>query len=315
MAQVKTNIEEVAARVPDWQGKTVKIEPIVGGITNPNFRVDVDKDTFFVKIPGDATEQIDRVNCHAANVIAGETGFGPRSLYFYEDTGVEIFEFLHGYRQVNFGDIYNYGIFEKIAVGIAKFHNIEGKNLPLKQSVFEQAWDSANRAKEGTYLPPWHGKMDFMLKICEEAIQKAGVDLKPCHNDFYTNNMMYNEELDDLKIIDYEYASMNDPYYDLGVYATTNFLTEAMDVELCKLYHGGTFNEVGFAKMKLYKIVGDIRFSYWLLQAAEKSANVDFDFMGWYGPKISRLQHLWNDPRVEYWLDLLSGNPIFRKKI
>ena len=124
---------------------------------------------------------------------------------------------------------------------------------------------------------------------------------------------MYNEEKDDLKIIDWEYASMNDPYYDLGLIATTNYLTEAMDVELCKVYHGGNFDEMGFAKMKLYKIVGDIKWAYWALQQSFNS-DVAFDYMSWYGQKIARLQHPWLDPRMDMWLNMRNGKPVFRTK-
>ena len=311
MALIKTSIDQAIARVADWKGRHIKYSPVAGGITNPNFKVDVDGKSFFLKIPGAGTDFIDRGNCHAANVIAGETGAGPQVCYYFEDTGVEIFEWLDGYRQVTFGDIYNEKIFVKIAANISKFHNIEGRTLPLTQSVFEQAWDMNARAKKGTYLPPWNDKMEYLLHTIEDAFKKNGEVLKPSHNDFWTNNLMYNEAIDDLKIIDYEYASMNNPYYDLGLIATTNYFTEAMDVEFCKVYHGGVFDEMGFAKMKLFKIVGDIKWAYWALQQAVNS-DVAFDYMNWYGQKIARLQHLWLDPRLDMWINMLNGQPVFR---
>ncbi|HPD88168.1 MAG TPA: phosphotransferase [Oscillospiraceae bacterium] len=313
MALVKTNIDEAIARIADWKGKKVSYAPISGGITNPNFKVNVDGKDFFLKIPGAGTDFIDRPNCHAANVIAAESHAGPQVYYYFEDTGVEVFEWLDGYRQVTFGDVYTEKIFTKIFQNISAFHNTPGKTLPLTQNVFEQAWDMIDRAKQGNYLPPWHDKMEYILHTTEDAFNNNGMVLKPCHNDFWTNNLMYNEEKDDLKIIDWEYASMNDPYYDLGLIATTNYLTEAMDVELCKVYHGGNFDEMGFAKMKLYKIVGDIKWAYWALQQSFNS-DVAFDYMSWYGQKIARLQHLWLDPRMDMWLNMLNGKPVFRTK-
>ena len=313
MALVKTNIDEAIARVDDWKGKKVSYTPVAGGITNPNFKVNVDGTNYFLKIPGAGTDFIDRPNCHIANMIASETGAGPKVCYYFEDTGVEIFEWLEGYRTVTYGDVYYEDVLKQIAENIAKFHNIPGKTMPLTQSVFEQAWDMIDRAKKGNYLPPWHDKMEYLLKTIEAAFQKHGMELKPCHNDFWTNNMMLNEETGDLKIIDYEYASMNDPYYDLGLFSTTNYLTEAMDVELCKAYHGGVMDEIGFAKMKLYKIVGDIKWAYWALQQALNS-DVEFDYFNWYGQKTARLQHLWLDPRLDMWINMLNGAPVFKTK-
>lgn len=312
MGVIKTNIDEAIARVADWQGKEITYEPVPGGITNPNYKVNVAGKNFFLKIPGAGTDFIDRPNCHAANMIAAETDVGAKVCYYFEDTGVEIFEWLEGYKTLTFGDIYTEKIFTKIFEGIAKFHNIQGKTLPLTQSLFEQAWDMIDRAKQGGYLPPWHDKMLYLLSTCEEAINKNGVILKPCHNDFWTNNMMYSAEKDDLKIIDFEYASMNDPYYDLGLIATGNYFTEAMDVDLCKIYHG-EFDEMGFARMKLYKVVGEIKWIYWSLQQVINS-DVEFDYMNWYGQKIARLQHLWLDPRLDIWINMMNGKPIFRTK-
>ncbi len=312
MALVKTNIDEAIARVADWKGKKISYSPVTGGITNPNFKINVDGKDFFLKIPGAGTDFIDRPNCHAANVIASETGAGPHVYYYFEDTGVEIFEWLDGYRTLTLGDVFDEKIFTKIFEKIAAFHNIKDKKLPLTQSIFEQAWDMIDRTKNGSYLPPWNDRMIYLLHIIEDAMQKNGVILKPCHNDFWTNNIMYNEATDDLKIIDFEYASMNDPYYDLGLMALCNF-NEDMDVKLCKIYHGGVFDEIGFAKEKLYKIVGDIKWTYWALYQS-MSSDVAFDYMNWYGQKVARLQYMWEDPRVDIWLNMLNGKPVFRTK-
>jgi len=311
MSLVKTNITEAIARVDDWKGKNVSYSPVLGGITNPNYKIDVGGKSYFLKIPGAGTDFIDRPNCHAANQIADETGAGPKVFYYFEDTGVEIFEWLDGYRTLTFGDVYYEDVLKKVAEKITAFHNVPDRTLPLKQSIFEQAYDMMARAKKGTYLPPWQSRMEFLLQVCEEAFQTCGVESKPCHNDFWTNNLMINEKTGDIKIIDYEYASMNDPYLDLGMISGGNYFTEGMDVEFCKWCHGGKFDEMGFAKMKLYQIVSDIKWTYWALQQVINS-DVEFDYMNWYGTKVARLQHMWIDPRLDIWLDMLNGRPVFK---
>ena len=313
MALVKTNIDEAIARIDDWKGKKISYIPISGGITNPNFKVNVDGKDFFLKIPGAGTDFIDRPNCHAANVIAAESGVGPQVYYYFEDTGVEIFEWLDGYRTLTFGDIYDENIFTKIFESASKFHNIKGRTLPLTQSLFDQAWDMNDRAKQAGYLPPWNDRMEYLLHTIEDAMKNYGMTLKPCHNDFWTNNLMYNEKKDDLKVIDWEYASMNDPYSNLGLIAGGNYFTEDMDVKLCMIYHGGKFDDIGFAKIKLYQIVSDIKWGYWALQQVVNS-DVPFDYMNWYGMKVARLQHFWEDPRLDIWINMLNGKPAFRTK-
>lgn len=308
---LRTTIEEAITRVDNWKGKEITYEPVAGGITNPNFKVKVDGINYFLKIPGDGTDFINRKVCHEANVIADVSNAGPKVYYYFEDTGVEIFQWLDGYRQVTYGDIYNKEIFEEIFKKIKSFHNLDEKPLELKQSIFDQAWDMNERAKKGGYMPPFNDKMEYLLKTIEKALS-GSQELKPCHNDFWTNNLMYNEETKDLKIIDYEYASMNDPYVDLGLISATNYFTEAMDVEMIKIYNDGVFDELAFAKMKLNKIACDIKWAYWALYQAANS-NVEFDYMNWYGQKMARLQHFWLDPRLDYWLELVQGKNIFRK--
>lgn len=309
---LKTDIDQALSTIEEWKSKKITYELMTIGITNPNYKVTVDGKDYFLKIPGAGTEAfIDRDNCHQANIIGMETGIGPKVLYYFEDTGVEVWEWMSNHRPVLFGDIYDEKIFRKVAIAAKTFHNIEGKNLPVKQTLFEQAWQMVELAENGDYLPPWYERMVFILKQIEEAVLTDGIEYKPCHNDFWTANFMYDDSADDFKLIDYEYASMNDPYNDLGCFSTTNYLTEAMDVELCKIYHDG-WDERGFAKMKLYKIVADIKWGFWALQQYLNS-DVKFDFMDWYGMKIARLQHLWLDPRLDYWLNLLNGKSAFRK--
>ena len=307
---IKTNIDEAIARVDDWKGKKVTYEPVAGGITNPNFKVNVEGTNYFLKIPGAGTDFINRDVCHAANVNAAESGAGPKVCYYYEDTGVEIFEWLEGYRQVTYGDVYDEHIFTMIAEASAAFHNRPGSSLPLVESVFDQTRDMVERAKQGRFLPPWHDRMLYMMDVCEEAFNIYGIENKVCHNDLYTNNMMYNDETGDLKIIDWEYASMNDPYYDLGTFSDSNFLTEPMDVELTKIYHGGKFDDIGFARLKLNKILSDIKWGYWSLQQAINS-DVDFDYMNWYNIQTCPLPWKWSDPRLDSWINMLKGRTPF----
>jgi thiamine kinase-like enzyme len=43
---------------------------------------------------------------------------------------------------------------------------------------------------------------------------------------------VWNEEKRDAKLLDYEYASMNDECYDFSILSGGNYFTEAMDKEL-----------------------------------------------------------------------------------
>lgn len=308
---VKAVWEEAVSRVKAWEGQEIKCVPVQGGKTNWDYKVTVGEVSAFLKVPGEETDFIDRDSCYVANRIAKQCGAGPAVLYYFDDTGVLFSEWLEGYRQLKFGDVYEREIFEKMICGIRKFHGME-EVLPLLETVFDQTREMVSRIKDGKYLPPWHDRMLYLMQKIEEAFAYAEFEVTPCHNDFWTNNIMYNEEKDDLKIVDYEYASMGDPYYDLAVLSVNNFLTEEMDAWMSKVYHDGKEDPIGFARLKLNKIAADIKWVYWSLYREKRSELLDY--MGWYGPKIARLQHMWTDPRVDVWLNLLKGKSPFYKK-
>ena len=312
MDQNEKDISDVIAQVDDWKDKNATYERVIGGITNPNWKVTVNGKSFFVKIPGKETEKfIDRVNCHKANLIAYKTGIGPAVYYFFEDTGTEIFEWLEGYNTLKFGAVFEEKMFYTMIDLIRKFHRYKDNKLPLTQTLFEQTFTMMKLAKEmGGYLPKEMDRMEWLTQQIEESIMTAGIDYAPCHNDVYTNNYVWNEEKQDMKLLDFEYASMNDVYYDLAAWATTNYFTEAMDKELIR-YYCDELNEKIYARFKLYKIQSEIKWSMWSCVQAVTSTIEDFDFYNWLGTKMARLRYYWSDPRLDYWLGLLKGRRIF----
>ncbi len=74
------SLEDAIARVPQWAGaKDLKTTSLGGGITNQNFRVDVDGESFVLRICGADTELlgIRREAEHIANLAAGQLGIAP----------------------------------------------------------------------------------------------------------------------------------------------------------------------------------------------------------------------------------------------
>jgi thiamine kinase-like enzyme len=75
--------------------------------------------------------------------------------------------------------------------------------------------------------------------------------------------------------LDYEYAPMNDEFYDLGIWSAVNYFTEAMDQELIK-YCYGQHDEHKLTRLKLYKILQDIKWAMWSCVKAVNSPVSEF---------------------------------------
>ena len=74
-------IEQVIAAIPDWSGRTVTADRIQAGLTNTNYRVEVDGVPQFVRIPGPATDllAVDRANELHNTRAAAVAGVAPRA--------------------------------------------------------------------------------------------------------------------------------------------------------------------------------------------------------------------------------------------
>jgi len=84
------SLEVAIARVPRWAGaKELKTTPSGGGITNQNFRVDVDGESFVLRICGDDTDLlgISREAEYAASLAAGELGIAPQVVCMIQPEG------------------------------------------------------------------------------------------------------------------------------------------------------------------------------------------------------------------------------------
>lgn len=310
--QNEKDILDVIYRIIAWKGKDIKYERVIGGITNPNWKVTVEYKSYFVKIPGKGTESfIDRNNAHTANLIAANENIGPVVCYFFEDTGVEVFEWLEGYRTLNFGDVLNKDIFYKIIDTIKKFHQHKEMKLSFTKTPFEQTFEMLKLAQDlKGYMPPEIDRMEWLAHKIEESIMTAGIDYVPCHNDHWSANYLYDEETGDLRLTDFEYATMSDACLDAADISGTNYFHEAMDKEWIRYYYG-EYDELLFARMKLYKMLLEIRWSMWSIVQAQQSSVQDYDYYEWFGTKMTRLRQFWNDSRLDYWLKLVKGECTF----
>src|SRR5205823_9174341 len=79
-----------------WPGREASVEPLGGGITNHNFKVEVGGEAFVLRIGGKDTELlgIDREHEHAASVAAASLGIGPEVVAFVD--GCLVTRFVEG---------------------------------------------------------------------------------------------------------------------------------------------------------------------------------------------------------------------------
>ena len=215
---------------------------MVGGLTNSNYRVDVDGDaqSYFVKVPGPGTEGfIDRATASAASVQAAEMGVGPTVFYSDPETGIEVSEFLDGYQPCTAWDVGRPEVCAELMGLFRTWHS--GPTLPQTKTVFDMVEEHREQVlRDGTVMPPWVLEVLAAYDEAKARFLAAGLDIVPCHNDPGAGNYMRSitDPSKPMKLIDYDYASNNERAYEIGVFVGFNFFDEEQTRHAIESYFG-----------------------------------------------------------------------------
>jgi len=272
--------EQLAERL--WPGEHVSIEPLGGGITNRNFKIGAGGQEFVLRIGGTDTELlgIDRAAEHAASRIAADLGLAPEVVAFIEPEGYLVTRFVDG--EVGKVDV------ERVGAALRRLH--DGPALPGRFDSFrvvEAYRDIA--AEHGVDVPAAYTRAKDVAGQIER--RRLGAPLRPCHNDLLSANFI--DGGDRLWLVDWEYAGMGDPFFDLGNFAVNNDLAEEDESALLVAYG----SEDGDA-LVLMRFMSDFREAMWgIVQLA--ISELDFDFGSYAEDHFERLARTAAEPRFQ----------------
>ena len=132
------NVESAIGRVPQWRGSEASYTPLVGGLMNQNWLVEIagDRRRYFIKVPGEGSEMfIDRVAANEAARNAHAMGIAPEVIFFDALDGLEVSEFLEGYRACTNGDFGDAAIQSDVLSLYRRLH--AGPKLSLTKTIFD----------------------------------------------------------------------------------------------------------------------------------------------------------------------------------
>jgi len=293
-------------RVPDLAGRELRLVALSGGITNRNYRVDAAglTDRFVIRLAGNDTHLlgISREVEHAATVAAAGVGVGPEVIAFLRPEGYLVSRFIVGTPIADM-DIHHPETIARVADSIRRFHEgpaIPGLFIPLR--IVE-----AYRALAvgcGVPIPPEFALAQAIGRRIELALLTNPLELRPCHNDFLPGNL-----IDDgarMRIVDWEYAGMGDPFFDLGNFSVNNDLAPDEDAAFLAAYDGEPPRTDRLARLVLFRVVSDFREAIWgVLQ--QGISTLDVDFRAYAAEHFDRLIANAAAPRFERALREVAG--------
>ena len=122
-----------------------------------------------------------------------------------------------------------------MADSIRRFHEgpaIPGLFIPLR---IVEAYRALAQAR-GVPIPIEYGLASSVGRRIELALLSNPLELRPCHNDLLNANFI--DDGHRIRIVDWEYAGMGDPFFDLGNFSVNHGLTPDEDRVLLEAYDG-----------------------------------------------------------------------------
>jgi len=303
-AHLNRKLQSIADAMPGWDAAKLKTWPLVGGLMNSNWLINHDGQDYFMKLFGEGSENfVDRRLSYEAASQAHALGISPRIALFDPEMGVEIVEFLRGYRASTNADFSRRDFLQSVVELYRQFNS--GQKLSTTKDVFAMTDEHIEQGRELGVLVP--ADFDWLLVQYERAkaaFMASGLDLAPCHNDAMPGNFMVamteDDRIKDMKMIDFEFASNNERAYEIGIFFGEVFVDEVTTNELIEQYYGTARREF-LARVWVIRAVADIKWGSWAVQQRRLSS-WDFDFQKYGIWKYARARRLFDDPRWNEWL-------------
>jgi thiamine kinase-like enzyme len=269
---------EALRRVPDLASGELAFTSLSGGITNRNYLVTIaDRaDRYVVRLAGNDTHLlgISREVEHAATVAAAGVGVGPEVVAFIRPEGYLVTRFIDG-DPISVEAMRRPERLAAVGETLRRIHGgpaIPGLFVPYR---IVEAY-RALAADRGVAIPPEYELAESIARRIELACLAAPVELLPCHNDLLNANFL--DDGSRIRIVDWEYAGMGDPFFDLGNFSINHELEPEQDAILLAGYDGTARpDSARLARISLMRLLSDFREAMWgVLQQGISSLDVDF---------------------------------------
>ena len=238
--------------------KIMNIQPLKKGMTNRSFSFEVNSKRYIMRVPGEGTEKlINRKHEYDVYQAIKDENICDPVIYMNPENGYKITEYIH---DAHAGDSTDFSDVSKCMKKLRNFHN---KKLVVNHTfeVFEEL---------EKYESYWQGTpsvyRDYKTTKVHIYELKEFVDAQPkewglSHIDSVPDNFLFSD--DELYLIDWEYAGMQDQHIDIAMFAIYS-LYDREDVEkLIDAYFDGQCKDLVRIKIYAYIAICGLLWSNW----------------------------------------------------
>ncbi|HAH92966.1 MAG TPA: phosphotransferase [Dielma fastidiosa] len=250
--KVKNTIEQIL-------GELVRFERYEKGLTNHNYYAETKNQAYIVRVPRADNEQVvSRSHETAALRAIQNLDFDVPTIYYDEKSGIKITEFIPDCQE--YEPCTAQDKIEQVGRLLRKFHQAD-LHCPYAFDPYERYLQYKAHVQK-----PIYDLTCYEARMREIASQNQHQVL--CHNDLVSGNLLFSK--DRLYLIDYEYAAMNDPLFDVISFLSEN---QIFDEELRQRFYLAYFNAAPdillLNQLKEWEIFEDVLWCTWAMMMAE----------------------------------------------
>lgn len=280
---------DAASRVASlaiWRGR-VDPEPLAGGITNQNFKVEDAGRRYVVRVGDDIlVHGVVRANELAASRAAHLAGLSPGVVH--AEPGILVLDFIEG-RTFTPEDIRNPANLDRLVEMVRRCHRDIPQYLRGPGAifwVFHVVRDYAHTLREGdsrhiSLLP------DLLARAARLETAVGPIDVVFGHNDLLAANFIDDGER--LWLVDWEYAGFNSPLFDLGGLASNSELPAEQAEQALSLYFGKPVDDELRRRAAAMTAASLLRETMWSM-ISEIHSTVDFDYAAYTAENSRRFE-------------------------
>jgi thiamine kinase-like enzyme len=260
------------AQIPALAGYDGPLERL-GGLTNAVFRAG----DAVVRLPGRGTEEyIDRANEAIAAREAAAVGVSPELIFVDSGSGVMVTRFIEGAETMSPERFRTRpGAPERAGEAFRRLHD-SGARFPVRFELFAMINDYLRLlSTKDVALPEGYHDVVAAAEEIRHALDASAVAPVACHCDPLCENLLDTGAR--MWIVDWEYAGMNDPLWDLGDLAVEGGFDDAAREAMIQAYFGREPRPEERGRIVIYQAMCDLLWTLWgLIQHANDNPAEDF---------------------------------------
>lgn len=245
------------------QSEIQNIHVLKKGMTNRSFKFSCGGKKYIMRIPGEGTEKlIDRENEANVYKILKDTNLTDEVKYINPDDGYKLTEFIEGARNC---DSLNTEDVKKCMLKLRSFHDL---NLKVDQyfNLVEQMKFYEKLLPDGKSMFPDYAETKKNVEKLIKYVDELPKDLKLCHIDANSDNFIFYDNgigSEQLRLIDWEYAGMQDPDLDIAMFAIYALYDRKQVDQLIDFYYFDGCEEQTRTKIYCYMAISGLLWSNW----------------------------------------------------